>query len=172
MDHLPLVALDDLAGLGQVDHVAQLGLAGERSVAKALTGGERVADRDEEPRQRPENAGEAHDPRCREQRDTVGMLAAQRAWCDTDHDVADDDHRRRSGEHGVPALAEPADGPDRDHDGGCHLGSDAKQQHHVEVARRFGNDPAEGLGAATVVPEVVIDVHARDAGQRRVRCGT
>ena len=46
------------AGLGQVDQLAQLGLGGERSFAEALAGRERVADQDQQPRQRAEHPRE------------------------------------------------------------------------------------------------------------------
>jgi hypothetical protein len=47
MDHPPLAGLDHLAGLGQVDQLAQFGLGGERPVGETLAGGQGIADHDQ-----------------------------------------------------------------------------------------------------------------------------
>ena len=52
VDHLALAGLDERRGLGQVDQLAQLGLGGERALAEAAARGERVAEQDQQPRQR------------------------------------------------------------------------------------------------------------------------
>jgi hypothetical protein len=76
VDHVALGALDDAALLGQLHQVAQLGLGGERPVAEALAGRERVADQDEQRGQRPEHPGQRQrDPRAG-QRHPLGLLAA------------------------------------------------------------------------------------------------
>ena len=63
VDHHPLAVLDELVLLGEVDQVAQLGLGRERSLAEALAGRERVADQDQQLRQRAEHPGQrVHDP--------------------------------------------------------------------------------------------------------------
>src|SRR4051794_12278689 len=49
VDHLPLAGLDDAARLGQVDQLAQLGLGGERALAEAASGGQRVSQQDQQP---------------------------------------------------------------------------------------------------------------------------
>ena len=58
VDHRPLARLDEVALLGQVDQVAQLLLGVERALAEAATGGERVAEQDEQLGHRAEHAVE------------------------------------------------------------------------------------------------------------------
>ena len=57
VDHPPLTGLDHLAGLGQVDQLAQLGLGCERPVAEALARRQRIADHDQQPGKRSEHGG-------------------------------------------------------------------------------------------------------------------
>ena len=56
VDHPALAGLDDGRGLGQVDQLAQLGLGRERALAEAAARGDRVADQDQHPRDRAEDA--------------------------------------------------------------------------------------------------------------------
>ena len=72
VDHLALAGLDQRRRLGDVDHLPQLGLGRERALAEAAAGRDRVADQDQQPRERPEHRGERRQraggeqrPRCR-----------------------------------------------------------------------------------------------------------
>ena len=57
VDHPALAGLDHLAGLGQVDQLAQLGLGRERAVAEPLARGQRVADQDQQPGEGAQHGG-------------------------------------------------------------------------------------------------------------------
>jgi hypothetical protein len=48
LDHLALAVLDHAALLGHVDQLAQLDLGGERALAEALAGRQRVAEQDQQ----------------------------------------------------------------------------------------------------------------------------
>ena len=78
VDHLPLVVLDDRGVAGDVEQVAQLGLALERSVAVALAGGHRRAQRDEHAGQGAEHLAQGDGDRSRPERDGVVVLAPER----------------------------------------------------------------------------------------------
>ena len=69
----------DAALLGHVDELAQLDLGGERPVAEAAAGGDRVADQDQQGRHRAEDAAEQPDDAGGGERRAVGVLAAERA---------------------------------------------------------------------------------------------
>ena len=63
VDHLALGLVDDAAGAGHVDQLAQLHLGGERALAEALAGRHRVADQDQQLGQRAEQRRERPDRR-------------------------------------------------------------------------------------------------------------
>ena len=58
-DHVALAALHDAALLGEVDQIAQLGFGRERAFAIAAARGDRVAEQDQQLRQRAEDRGSA-----------------------------------------------------------------------------------------------------------------
>ena len=92
VDHLPLVGLDDRGLGGQVEQVAQLGLGLERAVAVALAGSHRVAERDEHPRDRPEDAAQPDGEGRRRQGHRVEVLPPQGARGDPGDDERHDGH--------------------------------------------------------------------------------
>ncbi len=108
--------LDDAASLGEVDQLAQFHLGRERAVPEALAGRDRIADEDQQRRQRSEDNGEQAGDSCGSQRDAVRVLAAQRSWADTDEDVADGGHHRAGYQDRGPVGAEQRD----QHDGDDH----------------------------------------------------
>ena len=89
VDHLPLAGLDHRGLLGQVDQRAQLGLGRERALGEPLARGERVADQDQQLRQRAEHPGQRHHRTGRDDREPVGVLPAERARRDADDHVRD-----------------------------------------------------------------------------------
>ena len=60
-----LAGLDDAALLGHVDQLAQLDLGGERAVAEAAAGRDRVAEQDQQRGHRAEHPAERAGPRRR-----------------------------------------------------------------------------------------------------------
>ena len=94
--HLALVVLDQRLLLGQVDQRAQLRLGGERALAEALARGERVAEQDQQLRQRAQDPGQRHQDVAAAVARVFSVLAADGARRDADADVADQRPSRRS----------------------------------------------------------------------------
>ena len=161
-------ALDDAALLRQLDEVAQLGLGGERPLAEALAGGERVADDDEQPRERAEDAGQRERQAGAEQRDALGLLAADGARRDADEHVADDGHHGDAGDDAERAVDAVHAVRDDDARGG-QLEQHAQQQEQVERPRRVGQHALEAARAGGAVADQLLDAHARHPRQRRLQ---
>ena len=79
LDHRPLAVVDEPAGLGHVDHLAELDLGGERPLAEAAPGRDRVADEDQQGGQRAEQAREH--PHGRRRRRARGRRGAGGPGC-------------------------------------------------------------------------------------------
>ena len=125
VDHLPLLVLDEVVGLGHVDELSELGLGGERTLAEAAAGGERVSDDDEERGERTEERGEELGRACGGQGDALGMLTAERSRRDAEGDVRHDDHDHdgqcnRPADRPVMLSAEPVDKDEGDERGRGH----------------------------------------------------
>ena len=139
VDHLPLPRLDHRRRLGEVDELAQLGLGGERALAEAAAGGDRVADQDQQPRERAEDGGDDVERRRGGERDAFRVLAAQGARGDPDHHEGDDQHDRDRGGGGGPERTAPgvADQLGDDHRR-RDLAEQPEEERGVEVADRVG----------------------------------
>jgi hypothetical protein len=166
VDHRPLVGLDEPVGLGQVDELAQLGLGVEGALAEALARGERIAQQDQQPRQRSQHPGEQHHGSGRAERDGLGVLLAERARPHTDEDVRHQHHRTGRDQHPHPERLDQRDDHQRHQHHRDDLGGHAQQQHRVEVARRvLGQRPELGRTGAPVADQLA----ASSLGERGQR---
>jgi hypothetical protein len=171
VDHVPLAGLDDAALLGHVDQLAQLDLAGERAVAVAAAGRDRVADQDQQRGQRAEHPAEQPDQRGTGQRDAVGVLPAQRARPDPDQHVADHGHHPRRGDHPEGDAVEGVEHDDRDQPRRGHLAGDPEQQEQGHVPRPVLDHPDERRRALDAVAAHLVHPRLGQPLQRSVQRG-
>ena len=169
VDHLALVGLDQARGLGEVDHLAQLGLGGERALGEALAGRERVADQDQQPRQRAEHPAEAEhgagarparSPRRAGGRGCAGRRRPPR--------TSTTNIRPIGGEHRGPAVrARAASSTIAVASTTAEVSASSRtNEHGVEVARRVVEQPQQAYGAG---PLLVRQLERAGAGERRER---
>ncbi len=173
VDHLALVILDEVVGLGEVDHLAQLGLRGERALAVALAGGDGVADDDEQRRQRSEHGGEERGRPGRRDRDPLGVLAAERAGGHADDDVRGDDHdhdREEEREEGGRATRhdQGVDAHVADQDGGRDGGHRREEQQHVDVPGPVLQNADQPVRPSVAVLARIVDLGPADPADRRL----
>ncbi len=151
VDHLALVGLDEIGGLGVVDHVAQLGLGGERALGESAPRRHGIADRDEGCHQRPQHRrGDQPDPPEEPAHGGV-VLFAEGARGDPPQDVADHQHDRRDHHDPFPGRAEVREQAVGDQDDGGDLAADPHHHRGVdETSRVLGHRQHPG-GAASAV---------------------
>ncbi|GMA20065.1 hypothetical protein GCM10025862_20860 [Arsenicicoccus piscis] len=148
VDHLALVVLDDVALLGHVHEIPQLGLGLERPVDIPLAGGERVAEGHEQPGDRSEDAAQPHHAGRHQQAHGLGVLHAEGARRHPDQGERDDQHDRRADGEGSPQPVDVLGHRDRDQHGRERLGGDPQEGGRRHVARRVAGDLDQRRGAA------------------------
>ena len=173
VDHLALVILDEVVGLGQVDHLAKLGLRGEGALAVALARGDRVADEDEQRRQRAEDGGEEGGRPGGGHGDPLSVLASERARRYADDDVRGDDHdhhreqqrecraRAARGNQGIDAYVADEHG----RGDGRHR---RQEQQHVHMPRPVLQHPQQAVRSLVPVLARIVDLGAADPADRRL----
>ena len=168
LDHRPLAVVDEPAGLGHVDHLAELDLGGERPLAEAASGRDRVADEDQQGGQRAEQAREhPHGPGDGE-REPVGVLTAQGARPDADQHVGHEHHDQRRDQQREPVGPDQLQRDERPEHRGGRLAGHPQQQEQVEVARAVGDDRGERLRARRPLADQGVDPGAGHRRQGRV----
>jgi hypothetical protein len=176
VDHRPLAGLDDVAGLGQVDQLTQLGLGGERSLAEAAARRDRVADQDQELRDRAEHLGEGDQHGGGHQRDPFGVLPAHRARCDADHHERHGHHHQDGRGHGPPAtdhlFGDGVTADDqvghhhRDQDDRADLAEKPEEQRRVHVSRGVLNDRQQARGPGLALGGDLFGAGLREGRER------
>ena len=160
LDHASFARGHDTGELGHVDHLTQLDLGGERSVAKALSGGDRVTESDQQPGQR----GEQHPDDLQDSRgvhrERVGVLTAEGAWAHSDHHVADHCHHA-DGHHDTPGGTEHLDGVSGGENRCGSFADDAQQYGQRNVFGPIGEHVAESASARTAVFDQILDPRGR-----------
>ena len=104
VDHLPLAGLDHRGRLGEVDQLAQLGLGRERALAEAAARGDRVADQDQQPRDRAEDPGRRREDRRRPTRARPARRAGGRG-CAGPTPMTTNEHHEHHADRGQHASA-------------------------------------------------------------------
>ena len=148
MDHLAFPGLDELALLGDVDELAQLGLGGERPVAVAGAGREQVADQHEQPGERAEHAREGDQDGRGDEPDAVGVLPTERARADPDGHEAECRHRRDRRGDRPPPGSEEVEVDDGEQHGGARLGEHTQERRDRQRRGGILGDARERIGAA------------------------
>ena len=134
LDHPAFVIGHHTALLRHVDHLAQLDLGGERSVTETASGRHRVAEQNQQPRNRAQQHRNHLQGNGGAQRDRVRVLTSQRARAHPDghetrhHHDNRGNHQRRTKAH---PRGEIADQEHRRQD----LAGGAQQHHQVHVTR-------------------------------------
>jgi hypothetical protein len=167
VDHVALAGLHDAALLGHVDQLAQLDLGGERPVAVAAPGGDRVADEDQQRGDGPEDPPQQPDDAGRGQCDAVGVLPAEGARTDADQHVADDGHHAGGGRDGLDGRVPQVEEEQRHEDGGDRLEEDPQQEQQRHVAGAVLEHVLEGAGPLGTLPAHLLDAglgHALQGG--------
>ena len=173
VDHLTLIVLDEVFSLREVHELAQFRLGREGTLAVATTGGEGVAQDDEERGQRSEDAREQAGRPRRAQRDAIRMLAPQGAGGDAENDVVDDHHQCDNDEqrepHGPPAHLLEGGDTDVGHQSDRGDRSHGRQEEQdVHVAGPVGDDVEQSRAPPHALALEVLDSPARDTTDSRL----